>query len=61
LQNLECNNVPLSAESPLDGSYEAQVRSILGEHGVLTNDGWNFVTDELVDDLISWKRGGIAK
>lgn len=28
-----------------------QIRKILSKHGVLTNDGWQFVTDSLVDDL----------
>lgn len=50
-------NVPLSPQSPSDGSYEAQektIRTILSKHRVLTNDGWNDPNgfDCLVDDLL---------
>ena len=52
-------------DSPLDSAIERadkdyntdksdELDKILGKHGVLTNDGWQFVTEDLKNDLMKW-------
>lgn len=45
-------------KNPSEGSYEAHrvsIKRVLSKHGVLTHDGWEFITDNLVEDLARLK------
>ena len=51
-------NVPEMRKRRSGRLYEAHkdnIRLVLSHHGVLTNDGWGFVTDELIEDLAGVK------
>jgi hypothetical protein len=55
---IKAKNVAPESKNPSESPYkgqEGELRSILSKHGVLTADGWKFVTNELVKDLMKWK------
>lgn len=39
----------------MDAKAKETLEKILGKHGVLTHDGWEFVTDDLINDLLKWR------
>lgn len=42
------------ADAEYNGGKEEELDKILSKHGVLTHDGWQFVTEELKADLMKW-------